>query len=98
MSQLKELLAQVEALQSQIAEVRARETEQAIKTARDLISEYQLKAEDIFPGGKRKATNSPPRTKVAAKYSDPATGKTWSGRGLAPKWLQGKNKADYLIS
>lgn len=98
MSQLKELLAQVESLQSQIAEVRTRETEQAIKTARDLISEYQLKSEDIFPGGKRKSSNLPSRTKVPAKYSDPATGKTWSGRGMAPKWLRGKNKDDYLIS
>ena len=27
-------------------------------------------------------------TKVAPKYRDPATGKTWSGRGLQPLWLK----------
>jgi DNA-binding protein H-NS len=25
---------------------------------------------------------------VPAKYRDPATGDSWSGRGLQPKWLK----------
>ena len=45
-----------------------------------------------------KKTAAPAKSKVAAKYRDPVSGKEWSGRGLAPKWLQGKNKADYLIA
>lgn len=28
-----------------------------------------------------------PRSPVAAKYKDPASGQTWSGRGLRPRWL-----------
>jgi DNA-binding protein H-NS len=28
-----------------------------------------------------------PIAKVAPKYRDPATGETWSGRGLKPRWL-----------
>ena len=35
--------------------------------------------------------------KVAAKYRNPETGTTWSGRGITPKWLLGKDKADLLI-
>lgn len=27
-------------------------------------------------------------SKVAAKYRNQATGETWSGRGLQPKWLK----------
>ncbi len=38
-----------------------------------------------------------PGAKVAPKYKDPQTGATWTGRGITPKWLAGKNKADYLI-
>lgn len=39
--------------------------------------------------------------KVAAKYQGP-TGETWSGRGLAPKWLaaliaQGRTKEEFAI-
>ena len=35
--------------------------------------------------------------KVAPKYRDPATGKTWTGRGRAPTWLDGKDRAQFLI-
>lgn len=41
-----------------------------------------------------------PATKsgLPAKYLDPKTGKTWSGRGPAPAWLAtAKNKAKYAI-
>jgi DNA-binding protein H-NS len=37
------------------------------------------------------------RTKAAPKYRDPASGKTWSGRGRTPRWLDGKNSSDFLI-
>ena len=40
--------------------------------------------------------------KVAAMYRDPATGQSWSGRGLRPRWLveaieAGKTLADFEI-
>ncbi len=41
--------------------------------------------------------------KVAAKYRNPDdSSQTWSGRGVAPKWMQvllnsGRNKSDFLI-
>jgi DNA-binding protein H-NS len=46
------------------------------------------------PAGKKgaKAKKSAKR-KVAAKYKDPQSGATWSGRGLTPKWLAEKEKA-----
>jgi DNA-binding protein H-NS len=50
------------------------------------------------PAKKSKAAGK----KVAAKYRNPATGDTWSGRGLKPKWLvaamaTGKTLADFSI-
>lgn len=38
----------------------------------------------------RKATK---KTKVSAKYRDPDSGKTWSGRGMAPVWLRELEKS-----
>jgi DNA-binding protein H-NS len=38
-----------------------------------------------------------PSGKVAPKYRDPATGETWTGRGKAPKWIEGKNRSSYAI-
>ena len=101
MTTLEQLIAQKEALEKQIAETRERELASAIAQVKALVAAHELTAADVFPGstrkvrgdGAKKATN-----KVAAKYRDPISGKTWSGRGLAPKWLAGKNKADYLIA
>ena len=51
------------------------------------------------PGGKarqpRKVATSPP-----AKYRNPETGATWSGRGRMPKWLalageQGRSREEF---
>lgn len=100
MSSLKDLLTQIETLQSQVAQVRQQEVGEAIAKVRSIIDEYQLTAADIFSGGKAKgaAKKTGKTGKVAPKYRDPITGNTWTGRGLAPKWMAGKNKADYLIA
>ena len=97
MSSLKDLLSQIESLQTQVTEVRRREVGDAIAKVRAIIEENHLTVSDVFPSGKGKAT-AKKTGKVAPKYRDPISGNIWSGRGLAPKWLAGKNKADYLIA
>ena len=94
---LKDLLAQREALQARITELQAAEHSEAIAKVRTLIDEYGLAQKDIFPSSARK-TPKTSSAKVAAKYREPVTGKEWSGRGLAPKWLKDKNRKDFLIS
>ena len=98
---LVDLLKQKEALEAQIAEARKAELAEAISTAKSLIEAHGLTVEDLFGAvQKRGRKTAAPRekSKVAAKYRDPLSGKEWSGRGIAPKWLQGKNKEDYLIA
>ena len=97
MSTLQDLIAQKAALEQQIAQVRKNELAAAISQVRALVAEHGLTAADVFPSGKSKPAVKA-TGKVAPKYRDPITGSTWSGRGLAPKWLQGKNKADYAIA
>ena len=95
MSNLKELLEQKAALDLLIAETRQREVAGAIAQVRAIIAEFGLSSSDIF-GGKKPAEKK--GNKVAPKYRDPLSGNTWTGRGIAPKWLAGKNKDDYLIA
>ena len=35
--------------------------------------------------------------KVAAKFRNPETGKTWSGWGREPIWIKGKNREEFKI-
>lgn len=99
MTTLQDLIAQKEALEAQIAAKRQSELAEAIAQVKSLVEAHGLTAADVFGSGVRRAKATEKVTnKVAAKYRDPVTGKTWSGRGLAPKWLAGKNKADYAIA
>jgi DNA-binding protein H-NS len=97
MSTLKELIAQKEALERQIAQARKTEMADAIAKVHALVADCGLTAADIFPNGKVKAVKVKGTSTVAPKYKDPISGKTWSGRGIAPKWLGGKKKEDYAI-
>jgi len=98
MATLQELIAQKEALDQLIQEQRTAELSEAVSKVKALIAEYGLTQEDIFGGVRAKKEKvEGVKAKVAAKYRDPVSGKEWSGRGIAPKWLQGLNKADFLI-
>ncbi|GAA0836672.1 MAG: DNA-binding protein [Cupriavidus sp.] len=98
----KQLLAEKEALEAKLHEVRATEVSGVIEQIRQLMVEYDLTAEDIAPKRRRGrpagSTGGAPKKTSALppKYRDPKTGKTWSGRGRAPAWL-GKRPERFLI-
>lgn len=97
MASLKELLEQREQLNSQIEQARQNELAEALSKVNALIQQYGLTQQDIFPSGRRGASRNA-GSKVAPKYRDPATGATWTGRGKAPKWIEGKDRSAYLIA
>lgn len=54
-------------------------------------------------GGGRKGKPAKKAGKLPAKYRDPDSGKTWSGRGKQPVWLReavaaGKQVEDFAVS
>lgn len=98
---LNDLLAQKAAIERQIADTMKTERAEAVAQVRALMAQYGLTVADI--GNKAPAPVKRTGTsKVAAKYRDPATGDSWSGRGLKPKWLSaalasGRTLADFAI-
>lgn len=93
----KELLLQREALELAIAQARQNEISSAVAKVRELVAEYGLTSQDIFPGRLSKSGVVKSVSKVAAKYRDPETGQTWTGRGKAPKWIDGKDRTPFVI-
>lgn len=94
----KDLLKQREALEQQIQEARKRETADAVAQVRTLVADFGLTAEDIFQAPRTRSSSAAKGGKVAAKYRNPATGETWTGRGKAPKWIQDQDRAQFLIA
>jgi DNA-binding protein H-NS len=86
MPDLNELLAQKAALEQQILDAQRAQRAQAVAQVKALMAEYGLTLADL--GTRVAATRKSGAGKVAAKYRNPATGDTWSGRGLQPNWLK----------
>ena len=97
MSSLAELIKQREALEAQIEAARKAANADAIAKVKELVAEFGLTAQDIFGGAKRGRKAGGSTNTVAPKYRDPATGATWTGRGKAPKWIEGKDRAQFAI-
>jgi DNA-binding protein H-NS len=107
------LAAQQAALDKALRELQSAERQAAIEKIRALMAENGLTVADLVAGEGRKAKGRPPKSAdgrsanagkpVAAKYRNTATGETWSGRGLKPKWLSaalagGAKIEDFLIA
>ncbi|MBY8966153.1 H-NS histone family protein [Algiphilus sp. NNCM1] len=87
MSKYKELLDQIESLKAQAEEERQREISNVVADIKQKMAQYGITPADLgFSGGKASKSNS--KGVVAPKYRDPATGKTWTGRGRAPGWIK----------
>ncbi|KWR81096.1 H-NS histone family protein [Cupriavidus sp. IDO] len=105
MATYKQLIAEKEALEVQLAEVRATEIAGVIEQIHTLMAEYELTVDDIAPkrrrgrpaaAGKVSKPAAKAKSALPPKYMDPKTGATWSGRGRVPAWL-GKNRTKFLI-
>ena len=100
MGNLVEIQGQIEKLQKQAADIKAREFD---KTVREIVAKMQAfgitvadlrlgKQKPGKTGAPKAAGKGPagrkakPASTVAPKYRGP-NGETWSGRGLPPRWL-----------
>lgn len=92
MTTYQDLLQQKATLDAQIATAQAEAKAKAVTEARALIQEHGLTAADVFPAAKAKGSVG------VAKYRDPATGATWTGRGKPPNWINGKDRAPFQIT
>lgn len=92
----RELLAQREALERQIAEVGALEREGVINELVEKMALFGITPADLAKrdGRKQRKQTGP----VAAKYRDPESGVTWSGRGRAPRWLADQDREKFVIA
>ncbi|WP_186042929.1 H-NS family nucleoid-associated regulatory protein [Burkholderia gladioli] len=88
-----ELLAERAALEEKIARARSEERAAVLETVKRLMRDFGIDVTEL--GGRGAAKR--PAGKQPAKYRDPASGKTWSGRGKAPAWIAGKDRSAFEI-
>jgi DNA-binding protein H-NS len=87
----RELVAERESLNAQLSRAR----EEVIERIRGEMAELNISAADLArPAAKRSGKVKP---QTVARFRDPLSGETWSGRGRPPHWMAGKDKAAFAI-
>jgi DNA-binding protein H-NS len=102
LQELQETRLQIDSL---IAQRKEEEREAVLQELNAVAQRAGFSLEDLVKGSRasaKKPGSSDGRSSVAAKYKDPTSGATWSGRGVTPRWLQdalskGKKKDDFII-
>lgn len=100
MERLAEIEEQMKKLQAEADEIKRQKVSAAIDQINALISQHGIKLEDLEISAKK--TSKILKVKAKAKYRDPNSDDTWSGRGRKPKWMvdqmkEGKKMDDFLI-
>ncbi|MGC3030229.1 H-NS family nucleoid-associated regulatory protein [Burkholderia sp. DN3021] len=88
----RELISMRAKLDEEIERMRKAERHTAIREIGKLIVEFGINATEL-----REIVSGVRRKKPQAKYWDPLTGATWSGRGRRPKWLNDSNRDTYRL-
>ncbi|WP_080426057.1 H-NS family nucleoid-associated regulatory protein [Burkholderia ubonensis] len=94
MATYQELLAQRAVLEAKIDAAQLEQRNTALAEVKRLVSKFGIAAGEIYGTGRGRRK----RQRIRAKYRDPATGATWSGRGRPPAWINGKDRAQFEIT
>jgi DNA-binding protein H-NS len=90
--EIAQLRAQQEALNKQLAEAKERETLLVLNEIVQKMGEYGISVSELT--GRKVGVQA---NELAARYRDPESGSTWSGRGRAPAWIAGKDRNEFLV-
>lgn len=116
MNTYQDIKSKIAELQVEAEKLLKTERREAVAMVKAKISEFALTAQDLglaAVAGSRKRgakvaskksgkTKRAGKIKVKAKYRNPDTGETWTGRGRPPRWLAaleaaGKSRDEFLI-
>jgi DNA-binding protein H-NS len=105
MPTLEAIETKIKRLQEQAEAIKAKKASATLDRIAELMHESGVTVADIEAhlGGKKRGPKPGRKTAVVAavvpaKYMNPKTGATWSGRGRAPTWIaNAKNRDRFLV-
>lgn len=91
-STYQELCAQRDDLNQKIEAALVRERREAMLRILEKMNFYGISISEL-------ATASRGKTKKVAevRFRNPQSGETWSGRGKPPRWIAGKDRAEFRV-
>ncbi|MDR5763436.1 H-NS family nucleoid-associated regulatory protein [Caballeronia sp. LZ035] len=90
MATLEAIQTRIKKLEAQAQALKAKASSGVIKQIHGLMARHRISIDDVtefFNKASAKTKAKAVGQAVSAKYVDPKTGATWSGRGRAPAWI-----------
>ena len=102
MGNLTEIQNQISELQAQAEQIKAGQSAEKLASIKADIETFGFTKEQLFGVKKPLGIRIKSLNPAPIKYKGPQ-GETWTGRGLAPRWMtalvsQGHTKEQYLLS
>lgn len=102
MSSYQDILSQIEQLKLQAEDARKQEMSSAIAEIKRLMAQFGITPADLGIKGRESGKARAKTSAGEAQYRDPASGKTWTGRGRRPGWIvaaeaEGKTMESFRI-
>lgn len=93
---MEQLWRQQEEIQQKLEARQLEVKREAIRQIVEVVKEYNISIEELIEalGGFKPKR---PGIKAKAKYRNPVTNVTWSGRGKEPLWMRGHSRDEFLI-
>ena len=98
----QEIEKQINKLQRKMRTLHTRQRRPIITSIIRSMMEYEITPEEIVEAYEKRDQRSKTSSTAPARFKNPSTGDTWTGRGRPPRWIteaeeQGRNRNQFLI-
>ncbi|GAA5086409.1 H-NS histone family protein [Paenalcaligenes hermetiae] len=102
LTEKQEIEKQIQKLQRKMRTLHSRQRRPVINSIVRSMQEYEITPEEIAQAFERRQKRAITASKAPARYRNPQTGDTWTGRGRPPRWItdaeqNGQSREQFLI-
>lgn len=102
LNEKQQLEKQIQKLQRKMRTLHTRQRRPVINSIIKSMQEYGITPDEITEAFERRQKRATTTSSTPARYKNPETGDTWTGRGRPPRWIveaeaKGKKRASFLI-
>lgn len=98
----QEIEKQINKLKRKMRTLHSRQRRPVITSIIRSMIEYEITPEEIAQAYERRSKSSKSKSTAPARFKNPETGDTWTGRGRPPRWIvdaesKGQHREQFLI-
>lgn len=102
LNEKQEIEKQIQKLKRKMRTIHTRQRRPVITSIVRSMIEYEITPEEITEAYEKRNQRATSKATAPARFKNPKTGDTWTGRGRPPRWIveaesKGQNRENFLI-